>query len=38
MTFKFWAAAGTLAIMLSSGLGTGVAAPPRAILRSKGQI
>src|ERR1700732_70684 len=28
MTFKFWAAAGTLAIMLSSGLGTGVAAPP----------
>jgi alpha-galactosidase len=26
MTFKFWAAAGTLAIMLSSGLGTGVGA------------
>jgi alpha-galactosidase len=28
MTFKFWAAAGTLAIMLASGLGTGVAAAP----------
>ena len=28
MTFKFWSAAGTLAIMLASGLGTGVAAPP----------
>jgi alpha-galactosidase len=28
MTFKFWAAVGTLASMLSSGLGTGVAAPP----------
>ena len=27
MRFKFWAAAGTLAIMLSSGLGTGVGAP-----------
>src|SRR5258708_5732236 len=29
MTFKFWAAPGALAIMLSSGLGTGVAAPPK---------
>jgi alpha-galactosidase len=28
MTFKFWAAAGTLAIMLSSGVGTGIAASP----------
>ena len=27
MTFKFWSAAGTLAIMLASGLGTGVGAP-----------
>jgi hypothetical protein len=28
MTFKFCAAAGTLAVLLSSGLGTGVAALP----------
>jgi hypothetical protein len=27
MTFKFWAAAGALAIMLSYGLDAGVAAP-----------